>query len=352
MEAFVSRLTSGASYVNTIRVGLEPRTILILQGKQFHNEEVAEVLQVPLILTKPASERRLGDYAPPAMRKMPILPIEDHGSGVHTLVNADAGVHFTIIVKNKKSEFEAFLDKEDVHLIYCGHARYGRGPCFGKGTEPGEEWEDGDPANLKDTGLFRMGFNYIPVPASEITKKGYTANVMQAVEKPPVSECHPDLRGRLGKLRARTASEIDPKLPPFVRDHDSSLRYWTYVGKAHDKPADYVILRAGWQDTTTKPHELGAHFPKCRVFAHFGCSTYKHNHSIVREKLGWKREDNERYAFFTTATADIRMNVYWLNHILTYKKWNAFESWEPSLKYALKKANRDLARDGVRYRLK
>ena len=54
MEAFVSRLTSVASYVNTLRVGLVPHTILILQGKQFNNDEVSVILQMPTILAKPA----------------------------------------------------------------------------------------------------------------------------------------------------------------------------------------------------------------------------------------------------------------------------------------------------------
>jgi len=351
LEAFVSRLTSSASYVNTLRVGLEPRTILILQGKEFHNDEMPEILRVPEILTKPGPTRRVKGWAPRSMRSKAALPIQDHGNGVHTLVNAQAGVHFTIILKNKKSEFEDFLNKDDVHLIYSGHARWGRGPCFGRGKAPGEEWEEGDPNDLKDTGLFRMGYGYIPVTANEVKKHGYTANLVKADSRPPRDECHPDLRRYLGSLRARKAADIHPDLPPLVKNHDPNQDYWSYGAYDEGKRAKWVILKAGWKDTTTKPHEIGAHYPKCRVFCHFGCSTFKHNYPIVRKKHGWTRDGNERYAYWTTNLADGTETVYWLHHILTYKKWNAFGSWEPSLKYATQKTNRDLARDGNIFRL-
>jgi hypothetical protein len=266
-------------------------------------------------------------------------------------VSAEQGVHFTMLVHTKKSEFETFLNRATVHVIYSGHARWGRGPCFGRGHGPSEEWEDGAAGKKADTGLFRMGYPFIALPTSEIVEHGYTANALEAVDKPASKDCHPDLRPHLYHLRAKTAAQIDPKVVPFVKNKDPNAKFWTYGAYDEGSRRAWLILRAGWTDTTTKPHEIGAHDPTCRVFCHFGCSTFKHNYRIVRKQKGWVREGNDRYAYWLTNLADGRETVYWLHHILTYKKFNAFESWEPSLKYAVQKTNRDLLRDGERYRV-
>jgi len=111
-----------------------------------------------------------------------------------------------------------------------------------------------------------------------------------------------------------------------------------------------VVMIAGWIDTLSAPSEIGNFDPACRVFVHMACSTFKHNHPVVRKLKGWKHEGNERYAYWTTDLSDAIGDQYWLQHILTYDKFNAFQSWEKSLEFAKNKSNALLARDGERFR--
>jgi hypothetical protein len=349
LEAVVGRGTTAASFVNTLRVGLEPRVIAILQGKEFHNDEMWPNLRVPEVLSIPGPARV---DAPRSLQRKNMLPIQDHGNGVHTLVNPEAGVHFTILIQTEKTQFETILDTEAVHCIYSGHARWGKGCCFGRGNDPGEEWEEGAAGKTNTTGLFRMGYPFLAVTAAEIVKHGYTANLVRSTITMPRDQCHPDLARKLGRMRARKAAEIDPSFPALVKDYDANHAYWTFRANDDGKKKTWVPLNAGWTDTTSRPHEIGAFDPKCRVFCHFGCSTLKHNYPIVRKRKKWTREGNERYAYWTTSLADGRETIYWLYHILTYKKYNAFQSWEPSLKYALSKTNRDLSRDRSKFRIR
>jgi len=348
-EAFVSRATNSSSYVNTLRPGLEHRLIAWLQGKQFHNEDMPAITRIPDILLVPGPQR------PPqrgvvAMRNQQALPIIDHGNGVHTLVNAEQGVHYTLMVRQKKSELEEYMRLENTYLVYAGHARFGRGACFGTGVGPSEEWEDGDPSDTANTGLFRMGFPYIPIPRLEIIEHGYTANAVTADTPIAREDCHPDLVANLRKLKPRTAAQIDPELVGRFKDPDPDRTYWTYNDYDLGKPEIFVLLHAGWQATSTHPHELNEVDLKCRVFCDFGCSTQKHHSPVLRGFKGWQREGDERYAFFTTHVANNIGNVYWLYHTFTYDQWSAFEPWEAGLKYTLQRTNRDLGRDGWPYR--
>jgi hypothetical protein len=77
------------------------------------------------------------------------------------------------------------------------------------------------------------------------------------------------------------------------------------------------------------------------VFAHLGCSTKKHNRPIIRDsdKKNWVRNGNEGYAYFTTDISFANAGHYWLQHILTYDKFDAFQPWSASLEDAKKKTN-------------
>jgi hypothetical protein len=87
------------------------------------------------------------------------------------------------------------------------------------------------------------------------------------------------------------------------------------------------------------------------VFAHLGCSTFVHNYRVVRFLKDWRREGNERYAYWTTASSYEEAYSRWVTHLVTYGEENAFQSWAPSLAYAVERTNRDLRRMGRRYRI-
>jgi hypothetical protein len=203
-----------------------------------------------------------------------------------------------------------------------------------------------------------MGYPFLSVEWYEPSKHGYTANLVKSSVKLAAADCDPGVN--LGALQARTLAEIDKATETFrakhhvtdpladhVRDKDPNAKWWTF-GRG-DKMQ--IVLHAGWQKTTSIPDDLGSLDPLCRVFCHFGCSTYKHNYKVVRKLKGWKKAGNERYAYWTTDLSVGKTDVYWLQHLLTFPEPNAGKPWEKSLAYAVKNTNANLAGDGEKYRL-
>jgi hypothetical protein len=290
-------------------------------------------------------------------------------------VNHLQGVRFTIEETTSKQTFIEWLKTPEVHVIYAGHARYGRGPCFGaRGkailppqlwptNEPEfelvktEDWEEGTDA---DSGLFRMGYPYIGVEASEVIEHGFTANPVKESEgRPARADCDPDLRGHLSSLRARPPHRILEGLDLQLLNHQDGDKYWSYdtsKGRA-------IVHHAGWRNTISDSSDFGTlHDPDdpdntqilCRVFTHLGCSTFLHNCPVVRGigMANWRHSDNERYAFWTSDTSAPLATVGpWLHAIISYNWWNAYFPWGPSLDWAVQRANRTLRADGWRYRL-
>jgi len=114
-----------------------------------------------------------------------------------------------------------------------------------------------------------------------------------------------------------------------------------------------VVLHAGWQGTATKPMELGKTNLKCRVFCHFGCSSYQHFRTILRHRKNWQKAGNtDKFAYFTTDIAYGITASFWLHRLLTYDKYNAFKPWEPSLEYARRRANADLKKWCMKQKVK
>ena len=365
-NAFVALTGDTLNHVNSVVQPFEDRLIIIAQGKQFRNGDRASPWSVPEIFRLPGSDRAertalAPDGTPfqlkqlwPNLKKLPAIPIEDAPGGAFQFINVDQGVRFTIKVVSTKDAFITALNTPGAHVIYSGHARFGRGPCFGAGGDgPGEMWEEGTSGQ---DGIFRMGFPFIAVDVHDLTH-GYTANLAPVEVKLPAADCDPDLRNLLGSLKGRTIAEIvaaipppkpfEPPYPPFkFKNADPNQKFWTVGGKSNMQ----MVVIAGWLDTLSAPSEIGAFDPTCRAFIHMACSTFKHNHPVVRKIKGWKHEGNERYAYWTTDLSDAIGDHYWLQHILTYDKFNAFQSWEKSLEFAKTKSNTLLAKDGRRFR--
>src|SRR5262249_39514716 len=133
-------------------------------------------------------------------------------------------------------------------------------------------------------------------------------------------------------------------------------RYWSYP----IREGMAIIHHAGWHDTTNTLSELALlqdpkhpdkTLMKCRVFAHLGCTTFTHNYPVVRQIAKWRRSGNERYAFWTTNLSTPHAVGPWVHAVISYNKWNAFSSWEPSLKWAVQRANRSLKSMKANYRV-
>lgn len=338
----------------TLSLAFEVRNIVIAQGIQFTNADVAPWpdMVIPNGLTAPVASRTTW---PVSMRTRAPLALTTTSTGF-TYTDYLQGVRFVVKMVTTKDEYITALTTAGTHVIYHGHARYGRGPCFGILPTPNvvsatEDWENG--TSPTTTGLFRMGYPYIGVPITEVLEHGYTCNLVSSSVTVTEGECDPDTRPHLSSLRSKLASEIDPGLPAQARDPDPTKRWWAY--RAWDSGATrwHVLLNAGWTGTVSAPADLGATALACHVFCHFGCSSYRHNRKILRDTAfkGWAKSGDNNLAYFTTDLSPGPTTNLWLYHLFTYPHWNSYQDWEPSINYALNQTNADLALNGESFQL-
>lgn len=248
-------------------------------------------------------------------------------------------VRFTIRVVTTKDAFKRALETPGVHVIYAGHARYGRGPCFGSSGDPGDDWEQGVDPNTG--GLWRFGYPYIGVHLAEIREHGYRFYPVAADGNPPPrSDRHPDVPSRLRRIQLPEdlRSKVLPQGQPLAEE------YWGYT----DREGAAILLHAGWQNTISAPMDLGATTLNCRCFCHFGCSTFRHNWRILRHRCGWRRTETDHFAYFTTAPSTGIGVPCWITALFQYPRRNDYESWYPSLQWARERAS-NLIRVKMRY---
>src|SRR5262245_60902632 len=130
--AGASRAAHGASSFTALSPVYEIRQLKIAYGIQFHPGE-----SLPIT---------------PQMFLQQHLELSDDIEKVSDseYINHFQRVRFTIEESTSKKQFIDWLKTPDLHVIYMGHARYGRGPCFGAhGIAPNgalvksEDWEEG-----------------------------------------------------------------------------------------------------------------------------------------------------------------------------------------------------------------
>jgi hypothetical protein len=353
---------------------VEIREITIAQGIDFNNANLIKhfpYLVIPYGLVAPLSAR--GGGWPESMKDRPPLEIIQVGN-TFSHYSRDQGVDYRVTVVTSKTDFRQALLTPNRHVIYGGHSRYGRGPCFGPNPSPGEDWENG---STPATGLFRMGWRFIGVPARDLIHHGYTANpVSSSVSRHEVER---GLGRKLKSLRARSLGDIlremstlkvQPLIGPLrVKNMDATdpaTTWWSYQaaekltiwsdGKWQDvyQLEPHVVLHAGWRGTANAPADLGATTPACRVFCHFGCSSRAHFMAILRDRAfkGWRPGADERLARFTTNLSYNHTVGYWLYHLFTFTEFSAFGKWGPSLDYATEMVNLDLDRDKLKFHIK
>ena len=227
--------------LNSLSPSYETRQLKIAYGIQFHPDETPKV--------KP--QDFLNQYLE--------LSADLEKVSASEYISHVQGVRFTIEETTSKQQFITWLKTSDLHVIYMGHARYGRGPCFGAhgldstGTAlvKTEDWEQGTNA---DRGIFRMGYPYIGVPVSELVDHGYTANAVKEAEgRPAAADCDPDLRGYVGSMTARAPDDIATGLAAQLRHHQDGDRYWTY----QSGEGIAIVHHAGWRDTLSSGSDLG-----------------------------------------------------------------------------------------------
>jgi hypothetical protein len=332
----VARTSPGLQHFNTLVPSpYEDRLIIVAQGIEGHDREQEEAWRFPNFLP----------------RRIPDIEFSSDGRSARYISHMQ-GVRFTIRIITLKNEFKQHLETPNVHVVYDGHARYGRGPCFGENSGPGEDWENG--VNPQTGGLWRMGYPFIAIGLEDVHHHGYTANVVRAGEDLPIEDCHPDLRAAYSRVRDYTIEELDPsgELRNHVRGGvGPDDRFKAIRGSLGGDRGPHLVMRAGWTNTVSAPMDLGATNMRCRVFCHFGCSTQRHNYRILREFKNWQQTDDDHYAYWTTAPSDLKVARFWVYHVLTYPTFNAFQPWRDSLDYALRRTNRDLRNVSETYQI-
>lgn len=378
----------------TLSASFEEREIWVASGMDGHNRDEMDLCHAAI----PADL----DQRPGGAVEMPELTIHSETSAEYT--SEAQRVHFTIRVIDRRDQFIEKLQTPGIHLVYMGHARYGRGPCFSpvanhcadphhenrlRCPRTGDNWENGTGPT---TGIFRMGYPYLDVPIVELLEHRYRTNLaddsVDLRSRDLREDLHPNIRSRRGSLRLVTLEELkgmflsareranrrtpeapDPHLDVLLNADPNVLdtlvanrggpekRFWVrpkneyFESIRRHVSIPQIVLQAGWENTLGAPDDLGGVTPQCRVFCQFGCSTFVHNYRVLRFLKGWQREGNERYAFWTTASAYPPTVRYWIYHLLTYPERNDNQSWEGSLRYAVRHVRRDLSSEGYRYRI-
>lgn len=365
VSAAVALIANGSQLATSLSVPFEERIIYYALGKEFRNGDPALPFRIPEIFLRPGSERARIVYDGATLgaehrsvKKLPAIPLVKRKDNEWEYLNIQQGVRYVVRVIDEKKQFVQALQTPGVHVLYSGHARYGRGPCFGAGgSSKGEEWEEGHPGqpppakpNPNNDGIFRMGYPFIGVDLAELFEHGYTANLVEAVTRPSAGDCDPDLRPHLGALRGRTAAELHPSLLARLRVKDPTRKWWSY--RAGRKNEMHVVHHADWQHTSSDPDDIGAITPTCRVLTHLGCSSFIHNYPVVRTLKKWVRAGNERYAYWTSNLSDWAPDHYFFQRLLTYDQFNSYQPLEKSLKYAVDETNKMLQKDQDACRIK
>jgi hypothetical protein len=264
-------------------------------------------------------------------------------------INHDQGVYYKFRIVYSLSDFKKALETPELIVVYSGHARYGRGPCFdqypGEHSATGEQWEDGTHGN---NGIFRMGYPFIPVELEDIEHHGYTCKPIPIEHpKPPNESNHPMSRhpeARRTLVPIKVTKEINDHIRPTYMS--PSNQYWGY-GK-------HIVFHADWDGTARSIHNLDDVSLECRTFCHFGCSSKIHCWQLIRrmEYKGWSRPKppTRRLAYFTTATSDWK-TAYWLFYLLSFNKPNSETHFFESHEYAVRRANQRLRAEGAGFEL-
>ena len=326
-----SRQNTGSNTATAVSPIYDHRYIVVAQGIEFRNGDVAML------------DTHIGDSVTARGAAVTVI-----SSSEFEYISHPQRVHFHCKVVWRKDEFITALKSPEKHVIYGGHARYGRGPCFGPYAEKSEDWQNSTTANSSKRGIFRMGYPYIGIQPHEIVDHGYTPTLCHTASRPAAADCHPEARAYRGSFRQFTALELDSTGDIAAKLSSSpGTQYWGYTAKRKL----HVLHDAGWENTVVSPADLGGTDLQCRVFCHFGCSTYLHNYKIMRkpEFKGWRHEGNERYCYWTTAPAYALTPSIWLYHLFMYNRRSDFRSWAPSLAYAVQRTNRTLRNEGFSY---
>jgi hypothetical protein len=360
LDVHVARAAANALKLNVVNTNFEIRELVVAQGIQFHNDDVERRIRF-LARNNPAGLADLNQFTIPRSlaNDFPDIVIQDDNNAV--FISDTQRVEFRIRVINTKDAFKTALETPGIHVIYSGHARWGRGPCFGpdlpvdltdkNGQDmTGDNWEMGsDPVKF---GLFRMGHPFVGLPFQELDEHKYRMRPVPTTVKVNPADIDKSLTipSSLRPLNLRGTRFEEFILDPIVD------AYWgctTVEGPG-------LLLFAGFENTPPlpppfisppQPMDLGATNIQCRCFSVLGCETFDHFHSILRTRKGFTRTETEGFAYFTTDISNNRLWRLYIGSLFEFPERNDFKPWFPYLEFAVKRTNQKLAALREKYRL-
>ncbi|MEW5977114.1 MAG: hypothetical protein AB1898_15035 [Acidobacteriota bacterium] len=358
LDVHVARAAADNLNLNVVNLNYEIRKIVVAQGIQFHNADTENEI-TSFVPIDPTVVRFHDQLTIPKSLQNDFPSIVLQGDNQAVFISDPQRVEFHIEVVNTKDAFKEALLTPGIHVVYSGHARFGRGPCFGPdlrvlsaprtppGGKPtfqdrtGDDWENGsDPVKF---GLFRMGHPFVGVPFSELDEHKYHMHPVPTTQKVNPADVDP-------LTSAFSLKPIRLKGTPFeafVLDNPMADTYWGCT----TVDGDGLLLFAGFTDTKSKPLDLGATDLRCRCLSLLACDTFKHFHPILRKRKGFTRTVTEGFAYFTTAPSGIQVDRFYLGSLFEFPERNDFQSWYPSLEFAVKQTNEKLAAIRETYRL-
>lgn len=339
----LARTQDGLEHVNTLDLRPEVRRILIAEGAGFHNDQKHVSLTVP---------ERLIDPKGSGLERYPGLSIEEIDPTHFAYTSQSQGVRYEVERTVDRDRFISALEDPELFVLYMGHARFGRGPCFGRvfnsprqgSPATGEVWQQG---------LFRHGFPHIGVPVSELVEHGYKTFVSPASQTLVQADCDPLLKQKFSSLKKKPLREVVPAdALSLIQGLAPDDLVWTFRAFQHGETSDFLVHVAGWEDTSFPAVDLGKTAIACRGYFDCACSTEPLHRDVVVNRKGFKQSEDRFYSFFTTEASDMFDGLAFLYHMLAYGEPNRFRPWKAVLDHAKTEANKDLAAYAALSRIK
>lgn len=272
-------------------------------------------------------------------------------------------IEYTLEFSTDRADFVAALKNPEVGVVYIGHARFGRGACFGPSDfTPGDHWNEGDGEH---TGIFKMGWDYIGVPADDIERHQYrtrAADTQHYYTTTPLdwtmrvlpleveqSRCDPDLRSHYRELTMTPLGEVVPDVSTRIERGASADTFFCYRARArlsdgsHDNQAWHMVVPAGAAD-------LRRASVQCRFLAHMACASRPHNAEVFREVVGPTDGDRGHGVWLSELAVDWA-GYFFLYGYLTTPGVFARRPWSVQLRASIQRTNRWLDGANVGFEL-
>jgi hypothetical protein len=137
LDVNVARAAANNLIVNVVNLNYEIREIVAAQGIQFHNADTEK--EISLRAQNDPSELQARDQEtiptslqndfPASTPEFDAITILDDKHAV--FISHAQRVEYRLRVVDTKDEFKKALETPGILVVYGGHSRFGRGPCFG-----------------------------------------------------------------------------------------------------------------------------------------------------------------------------------------------------------------------------